>query len=117
MQYEVGQKVWFVPHDSRTGTGRGLVVTSVGRKWVQLGLAESPQSALTYRVERGRRDVDGGQYSSPGNVYASEQAYNDHIALTVAWVKLGRAFVAREAPPGVVMDDILAAAKLLKVTL
>jgi hypothetical protein len=113
MEYAVGQKVWFVPRDSRTGTGRELVVTSVGRKWVQLRAGHND-----FKVEIGKVDVDGGQYSSPGVLYVSEQAYHDYIALSVAWVKLARVFVCiTRPPPDVSMDDIQAAAVLLKVAL
>ncbi len=112
MQYAVGQTLWFV--GSAYGIWKNVAcpaeVTKVGRKWVELKLVGSAYRTL--RVKQGDSVVDGGDFSSPGTLYASKEAYEDGIKLHVAWWAFKHALSA-EAPKGVTLETIEAAYKLL----
>ena len=54
--FEVGQKLWFVRSEKRSGESREVTVEKVGRVWATL--------SNRMRCDASGR-VDGGQYSSP----------------------------------------------------
>jgi len=52
------QPLWYVPDDKRDGSGREIVIASIGRRWA------STVCGMRFDLESLR--ADGGQYSSPG---------------------------------------------------
>lgn len=54
-------------------------------------------------------------YSSPGTLYASRAAHEEHKALHKAWYDMGQAMSGFKVPEGVTLDDIANARKLLKL--
>jgi len=104
-EYKVGQKLWYVPSDSRRGPGREVTISAIGRKWAVLD-----NGVYRFDINTGR--VDGGQYSSPGVVYKDEQTYLTFKEAQEAWDKL-RYEMSYYLPNGVTKENILSAAKLL----
>jgi hypothetical protein len=108
MEYKVGQKLWFERTlNAKPGTGEDVIVTKVGRKWVDLAKASYP-THKGYRVAVDSVNVDGGNYSSPGRVWASEEEAQDNLERVAEWNRL-RDDVYRlySCPPkGMTKDDI-----------
>lgn len=63
-KFVVGQKLWFQAIHT---TPRYIEITKVGRKWLEVN-----RGALQ-RVSLDTLLMDGGQWSSPGQCYLSEQ--------------------------------------------
>jgi hypothetical protein len=81
VKYEVGQKVWFQPRDRTGGVGREMTIETVGRKWAKVG---------PYRVGLDQTWIDGAGYTSPGRLYDSQQAHEQEMVKTRAWMNLRR---------------------------
>lgn len=62
-------------------------ITKIGRKWATLD--DSPWRPSRFNIETGA--IDGGEYSSPGMVYPSREAYQAETARQQAWDVLMRA--------------------------
>lgn len=107
MEYTVGQKLWFVPsHNERWSSQKEVTVRKVGRKWVELDTGQ--------RIEKGKRIIDGGDYSSPGSVYSSKQEYDNYVSLNNAWDDLRRTIDKRYSPPdGMTIEKIEQAKAIL----
>jgi len=101
MEYTVGQKVWFAPYSGHHGVACELTVTKVGRVWATLNDGR-------YRVARGLSAVDGDKRASPGALYASEEVYQEFIAVVTAWNGLKKA-MGYYPPVGITRSDIAAA--------
>ena len=85
-----GDQLYYVPAYRRDGSGYDIVVTKVGRKWAGF----RRPSALSLRDE-GRFDistfaVDGGGFSSPGNIYRSEDDYREFLNMERRWSNVAR---------------------------
>jgi hypothetical protein len=110
----VGQELWFVSSYNYARSiapeerGEKTTVTKVGRKWVTLSNG--------HRVSREDNHVDGGNYASPGEVYASKQAYLDWLRLLKEWGDF-RADVHRflKGPNNVTVEKINQARELLQL--
>ncbi len=105
---KVGQKLWFVP---RHGTSREITITKLGRKWFE--------TDTKYRFNIKTLSADGGQYMSPGDCHLDRFEYEAKRQLQKAWAaitqKLGRFGNWHHAE--VTIEDIQAAAKLLRINL
>lgn len=109
MNYTLGQKLWFDPtHYNRHNGGFEITISKVGRKW-----AEYKVHGVTYRVEIGTTKVDGGKYISPGTLWESQAAWEEHKALVDAWNDFARRVSVGSAPSGLTMKELKAAKKLL----
>lgn len=73
----VGMTVWVV-YSRRHGDGVERTITKIGRKWAYTDLRNQ-------RFDINSWCIDGGDYVSTGEVYASEQAFKDHLALQKEW--------------------------------
>lgn len=106
---KVGDRVLFVPNDRRYREPTWLDVVKVGRKWVYL-------SQRDFRLATDDMIVDGGQYSSPGRCYRSEEEYAAQLLRRAQWQQI-REFVDRRygTPPD--GCDLEAVAKALGFTL
>jgi hypothetical protein len=84
---KAGDAVWFVPREKYNGPPRELTVTKVGRKWATLG-----EGWRSMRADLVTWDVDGGEYSSPGQLYAledewqTEKKLEEHWSVFLRWV-------------------------------
>ena len=81
-----GDRLYYVPAYRRDGVGYDVVVTKVGRKWAGFRRADAQQ----WQRDEGRFDIDtfaadGGGYSSPGQIYLSEEGYHEHRRLNARW--------------------------------
>lgn len=105
-KYAVGQTVWVVLNQGKRD-GWAASVTKVGRKWVTL--------AHGTRFDASDGCIDGGRYSPPGKVYASQDAYAAERALSAAWWSLGEELrnTYSRAQPGVTLERIAEARRLL----
>lgn len=102
-----GQSLWWVPTQLRHANQRTVTVTKVGRKWAQLDNGR--------RIDIESMHADGGEYSSPGCCYLSEEYYKAKVALVGAWNSLCATIRYKNAPDGITLGDIAAARKLLKL--
>lgn len=106
MPLQVGQKLWFVPRDSRRGEPYEVTVEKIGRKWAQIGRRG--------QVDVVTMSVDGGNYLSPGQCYENRAAYEAERALQAAWCDFRKKVDRSWAPPdGATMDAIRAASAAL----
>jgi hypothetical protein len=58
--------------------------------------------------------ADGGQYSSPGKCYFSEEVYLQEMELRATHIDMYRK-MSLYPEPGVTIEDVRAAAKLLRI--
>lgn len=107
----VGQQL-FVVYDSKVGRGGSefMEVLKVGNKWATLGRPGRDWGHI--KVHLVDRYIDGGQYSSPGSVYLSEQEYGDVHGLAVAWAQFRKDIPYRQ-PDGLTLTELNQAKVLL----
>lgn len=116
MTFELGQTIWI--HFYQRSLGVALsphTVTKIGRKWVTLGNGFRENA---YRFDVDTLELDGGDYTSPGKVYLSEEAYHQETALMGAWKVFQdriRFFGYQTTPKGLTLADIEAASNALKL--
>lgn len=107
----VGMEVFVVPTSSRREKPYTATIKSIGRKWITL-------DGYNGRFDISDWRIDGGNYSSPGTVYPSEQVYNAEQELNKAWGKLSDVFRHHYTRhPDVTVEKIKQAAELLGVDL
>jgi hypothetical protein len=90
-------------------------VIKVGRKWVNLrtiGVYPAP-----FKVKVGSRDIDGGNYSSPGKVWVDEREYQCRKKTEETWSVLQRRIACTEAPDHISEEDVRFAASRLGLPL
>lgn len=103
-----GQKLIYVPFDTRKGLPLDVTVARVGRKWAYL-------AERRWRVNDALV-VDGGDYSSPGRCYGSWQDYVEITELHTAWDEFRRIVVGTNGPPdGVTFQRIAEARRALNI--
>ena len=107
MNYLVGQKVWWQPNGRFSG--KELAVTKVGRKWVALSNGD--------RFDPSTGAVDGGNYSSPGSVWASRVEYQRAVLRERAWQHFQKTIWNHRLANSVTVEDVLEAARLLGLKL
>ena len=111
-----GQELFLVAGINRGSlTKRTVTVTAVGKKWATLDYpAHKP-----YRITLDTWRIDGGDYSSPGECFPSEQEYNAEVALSRNWSAFRRAVEnTRSADQAeITVENIQQAAKLLGLKL
>jgi hypothetical protein len=98
MSIEVGQKLWYVGN-RRGSEPRWVEVSKVGRKWIE--------------TERGLRfdiatlNADGGQYTSPGRAWITQEAHAYAVEKNRRWSEF-RTMVERSwhCPDGIEVEDI-----------
>lgn len=106
--YTVGQKLWFVPSDLRSGKPHEIAITRIGRKWLQTDCEQYRLDIVTLRA-------DGGNYSPPGRAYLSREDYESSLALYHAWVEFHDKVSERRwrTPTGVTIERIREASRIL----
>ena len=105
----VGQVVWVEIERDRKPAGEEATVTKVGRKWADV----SGGHGRRFDIETW--DLDGGRYSSPGNVYPCRDDREKELAIIAAWRSFANAAERYRytAPPNVTIGAIQQAAELL----
>lgn len=106
-KFQVGQVLWYAPYDRRNRPSV-IVVSSVGRKWVKF-------NRDSRRFDASTMEVDGGQYSSPGKIWMSREDYEADSRIQGEWGYLGRDVYFGKPAPGLTLDDIAQARKLLRL--
>lgn len=98
-----GRSVWWVPiyHPSRGST---VTVVKVGRVWATLSNG--------HRANVKNGVVDGGGDTAPAELFDSEESWRAEVEVKRAF-RILRNCLPYTPPPGVTVDDIAAAAKLL----
>lgn len=104
--YTVGQKLWFVPNDTRRRPPSEVTITRVGRKWIE--------TDSWYRFAIETLVADGKGYASPGRCYLSREEHERVAALARAWYEF-RCKVNGQArvPDGVTIERVQQAEQLL----
>lgn len=104
----VGQTLWFVgnPFGYCKNRQGEVTVTEVGRKWATIAGAHHG------RIDKETLKVDGGQFSSLGNCYLSQQAWLETEGCKLAWQQL-RSSLPSSCPPNLAYDDIVQLGKRL----
>lgn len=104
--FKVGQKLWFVRNEKRSGAPMEVTVQSVGRKWFQLDFRlRCDASGL----------VDGGQYQSPGHCYISKEAYELECARLEVWWKFKRSLEYKPMPDSLTIEELAQISATLKI--
>jgi len=85
-----GDTFYYVPAYRRDGSGYNIVVTKVGRKWAGFKRTDSQWQRDEGRFDITTFAVDGGDFSSPGNIYRSEDDYREKVALNQRWNAIAR---------------------------
>jgi hypothetical protein len=78
---KIGQELWYVPNNYRRDMkpqGRTVKITKVGRKYAYL---DDGRSRIFLDTHDQSYEVDGGDYTSPGACYLSENHYLDEKRL------------------------------------
>jgi hypothetical protein len=100
---KIGQKLWWVPANGKPGSE--VTVLKVGRKWAPLDNG--------HRISVDTLVADGGELSTPGNCYHSQETYRGLVARAVEWTRLRADMQFSTPPDSVSIDDIAEARKLL----
>ena len=107
MSLAVGQELWFVHRERRSGVPHAVTVTKVGRKWASI-------SEWGIRIDIETMVADGGGLSSPGRCWLSREAWEQEEERQKAWGRLREFFNRRwSAPDGISIDAIRQATALL----
>lgn len=94
--------MWYVDSNVRD-SGRPLTVVSVGKRWA--ALARDSHSRPYMRVDIATDMVDGGKYSSPGKVWESREAYENHASKIQQWDEL-RKLCSQRVPDHLSLNDL-----------
>lgn len=97
MKLEVGQKLWYVPSDSRQNQTE-VTIQSIGRKWAKV--------CYVGRIDINTLEVDGGKFSSPGKCYISQEEYDNYVLIRSAWAELARKIPMYSLPEGMTQEKI-----------
>ncbi len=108
-EFNVGQKLWWVWSDPRTGDPKSVTIEKVGRKWITLSNG--------HRIDKESMRADGDGYASPGCCYMSETEYQVAKMRAFLWSDLRRKVEFGAVPNGVTIADIREAARLLRIEL
>lgn len=108
---EVGQRLYYVPSNKRMGDPEEVEVTKIGHKWAVVNTT-SKYAREFGRIGKDSLILDGGQHSSPGRCYLSQQDYEYQVACCVEWQDINRR-MGYSPKQGVTLDAILEAKRLL----
>jgi hypothetical protein len=86
---------------------RDILVTKVGRTWATYVDAESPDGPAwkggRFHLESWR--IDGGNMSSPGEVFTDRAAYDRQVKVQAAWADMARR-VPYQAPKNMALSNV-----------
>lgn len=102
IKYESGMKLWFIPSDIGTERkGRYVIIGKVGRKWAEL----VDMGNRAKRVAVDSFHADGGEYSSPGEFWASKEEAEARVGLADEWERFYRS-LTHLLPRGMTKDKL-----------
>lgn len=104
--FKVGQKLWFVRSERRSGEPREVTVEKIGRVWTTLSNG--------LRCDASGK-VDGGKYQSPGHCYASREVYELEQARLAAWWKFKRNLEHKRMPESLTIEALAQIAASLEI--
>ena len=104
--FEVGQKLWFVRSEKRSGEPREVTVEKVGRVWATL--SNHLRCDATGKV-------DGGSYQSPGHCYVNRGAYELEQARLIAWRKFTCGLEYKQMPETLTIEALAQIAASLEI--
>lgn len=107
---EVGMDVFVVTTAYRTLRTTTATIVKVGRKWATLNGCIGRFDITTWRL-------DGGNYSSPGTCYPSEQEYLAQQELIKSWSEFKKKVHCMWLHHSVTVEKIRQAAELLGMEL
>lgn len=117
---EVGGTVYVAMYDRRRkADSETMVIRKIGRRWVEIARSMDPHVACR-RFNRDTFVLDGGGYTPPGEVWASEAVYNTSAEATMMLFRVfgsGHAdpeHVARSIPEDLSPDELLERIKLAR---
>lgn len=102
---EIGQILFIVPTRNH-GKPYTATITKIGRKWATIIQYGRPQ-----KVDMKSLWLDGGEYSSPGAAYLSEQEYRDEEERKKYWLSLYRRL--SHTPPACKLETMKQIADML----
>ena len=109
----VGDELFLVDHIGRAVRKGPVIVTKVGRKWASI------VDKADARFERPRINLDnwicdGGNYTSPGRCYASQEEYEAEQRLSLGWNELQKRMRDQwSRPPHITIEDIATMSRIL----
>jgi hypothetical protein len=106
-EYKVGQELWFAS-SKKYRSSCMVTIIAVGRKWLKL------HNGL--RADKVTFEVDGGQYLSPGKLYATKEEWDAKCERGKAWGELWQKITdmsVRRPPLFATAEAIRAADRLL----
>lgn len=103
---QVGMEVFVVYRMTQTIK----VITNVGNKWVYFG-----DESLIRRFDKETWKIDNGRYASPGDVYPSEQYYNEECELNNAWDELITSIRCIRMPKDMTVEKIKEIRKIMGI--
>lgn len=104
--FEVGQKLWFVRSEKRSGEPREVTVEKAGRVWATL--SNHLRCDATGKV-------DGGNYQSPGHCYVNREAYELEQVRLSAWWKFKRGLEHKQMPETLTIEALAKIAASLEI--
>lgn len=104
MTFYVGQTVFLRYRDERPHKRNGVdlfeaKITKVGRKWADLDGTHGRFNMDTMRM-------DGGQYSSPGDVFYSRELYEETVLRNELWGRLKAITSPYTCPEHLSLEDV-----------
>ena len=107
---QVGQRLWFVPKDTRFRKPNWVEIEKIGRKWATLGRNAG-------RVDMNTLYLDGQGYTSPGRCYLSEEEWQDAQRAEDVWRRFVQQINYGRRPRAATVQQIEQAAALLGIEL
>lgn len=104
--FEVGQKLWFVRSERRSGEPREVTVQKVGRVWAKL--SNGLRCDATGKV-------DGGNYTSPGHCHLSREDYELEQSRLAAWWTFKRNLERKQMPESLTIEALAQIAASLEI--
>ena len=108
INFYIGQTFYYVPFFNKTHPrtkGISIAVKKIGRKWIYAG---------DIRFDKNMQ-VDGGKYSAPGKLYASEEEYKAIVERDLIWAGFRRLMFASSKPAHNSVEDIRKACDFLGI--
>lgn len=112
MAYTLNQTVWVYLHRYQAPKLTPFTITKIGRKWISL--AREAGGREVYRFDATTLEIDGRDYTSPGEVYLSEEAFTQEQDRKTAWNHLWNQVRHCNHPPaGLTKEAVAEVLKLL----
>jgi hypothetical protein len=86
--FQSGQKLFALyDHNVKSPTLEGITITKIGRQWVSFA-RDSYRYHADSRFNPNTMRIDGGNYTSPGDVWISEEDWKDDQLAQRLWMQV-----------------------------